>query len=112
MHIITDTDSARLIAVGTLKEYWPNGYPVITDTNGNDCAYPTSFSTMYEVAEIPDGVEPEKYCYTEADGFYANPNWIEPNKYGISDELVEQIKNDAIAEVEEAVINGTDTETA
>lgn len=34
------------------------------------------------------------------------------NAYGISNELLEKIKDDTIAEVEEAVINGTDTETA
>lgn len=33
---------------------------------------------MYEVAEIPEGVEVEKYCYTEANGFYENPNYVEP----------------------------------
>lgn len=30
------------------------------------------------------------------------------NKYGITDELLEQIKNDTVTEIEEAVINGTD----
>lgn len=110
MHIITDTESSRLIAVGTLKEYWPNGYPIITDANGNDTAYPTNFTTMYEVYSIPDGVEPEKYCYTPEAGFYENPNYTEPsgNQYGISDELLQQIKDDTIAEVEGAVLNGTD----
>lgn len=107
MHIITDNESNRLLAVGVLKEYWPNGYPVITDEYGNNCAYPTDSTSVYEV-EVPEGVKREKNCYTPEKGFYENPNWAEPNPYGISDELVAQIKNDTIAEIEEAVINGTD----
>ena len=113
MTIITDTASSRVLAVGTFKEYWPNGYPIITDENGNDIAYPTDFTTMYEDVEVPEGVEVEKYCYTPESGFYENPDYVEPgNPYSIPDELLEQIKNDAIIEVEEAVTNGTDTETA
>ena len=30
----------------------------------------------------------------------------EPNPYGVPDDIVEQIKNDAITEVEEAVLSG------
>ena len=108
MTIITDKESSRVIAIGTFKEYWPNGYPIITDENGYDIAYPTDFTTMYSVDEVPAEVEPEKYCYTPADGFYPNPNYQEPNEYGIPDELVTRIKNDAVTEIEEAVLNGTD----
>ena len=61
-----------------------------------------------EVDSVPKEVEIGKYCYTPEDGFYVNPNYKEPNPYGIPDYLVEQIKNDAITEVEEAVTNGTD----
>ncbi|WP_207708624.1 hypothetical protein [Emergencia sp. 1XD21-10] len=49
---------------------------------------------------------PSKHCYTETEGFYKNPDYVEPNPYGIPDELVEQIKNDTIAQVQEGVING------
>lgn len=108
MYIITDTDSARLIAMGTFKEYWPNGYPIITDASGNDCAYPTNFTTMHEVEDIPEDVVPEKYCYTPEDGFCKNLDYVEPNPYGIPEELVDRIKNDAISEVEQEVTNGTD----
>lgn len=108
MHIITDTETARLIAVGTFKEYWDNGYPIITDKDGNDCAYPSDFTTMHEVSSLPEGVIPDAYCYTSEEGFYKNPDYVEPNPYGLPDEILSQIKDDAIAEVEEAVLNGTD----
>lgn len=108
MRIITDTETSILIAIGTFKEYWDNGYPIITDSNGNDCAYPTNDTTMHEVDSVPDCVEPEKFCYSTDAGFYENPNYIEPKPYGIPDDLVEKIKNDAISEVEQEVTNGTD----
>ena len=80
MRIITDTETSILIAIGTFKEYWDNGYPIITDSNGNDCAYPTNDTTMYEVDSVPDGVEPGKYCYTSERGFFENPNYVEPSE--------------------------------
>ena len=33
-----------------------------------------------EVTDIPEEVEPHKYCYTENDGFYLNPDYVEPAK--------------------------------
>jgi hypothetical protein len=33
-----------------------------------------------EVDVIPPEIEPYKYCYTEQDGFYLNPNWREQHK--------------------------------
>ena len=77
-NVISNIENNELIAIGILKEYWSNGYPVIIDMNGQECAYPTNFTTMYEVEKIPENIEPYKYCYTEADGFYENPNWIDP----------------------------------
>lgn len=59
-----------------------------------------------EIPDLPEYVEPEKYCYTEADGFYPNPNYEEPNPYGISDDLLKQIKEDTITEVQEGAKNG------
>ena len=33
---------------------------------------------LYEVESLPDDFEPNKYCYTETEGFYLNPNYEEP----------------------------------
>lgn len=90
-----------VLSAGELT-YWDNGYPII-----GGIAYAFEDILMVEV-DVPDDFEPLRYCYTENDGFYRNPKVKDPNPYGIPDELVEQIKNDAITEVEEAVINGTD----
>lgn len=55
---------------------------------------PKTIGTVYEVDEIPDGVEPFKYCYEENKGFYKNPNWREPTeaeKYGVSEDVYNSI---------------------
>ena len=33
---------------------------------------------LYDVEVLPEGFEPNKYCYTETEGFYLNPNYEEP----------------------------------
>ena len=55
-----------------------------------------------EVDSVPDDVETGKHCYTEADGFYINPDWVEPdptNIYDIPDETYHAIINDLTSEV-------------
>lgn len=102
--IVTSKETNVIKRIGILKERWPNGYPVVSNADG-DTAYPTTFTALYEIDDIPAEVEVGKYCYTPELGFYENPNYVEPDPYGIPKELVERIKNDAIAEVEEAVVN-------
>lgn len=104
MKVITSTESAEVITIGTLKEYWDNGYPIITDMNGIDCAYPTGLTVMHDVGSIPEEVAPFKYCYTEADGFYKNPNYEEPNNdYGIPNDLYDTIRNEAVEQIQSEV---------
>lgn len=87
-------------------EYDERNFPKFT-VDGMDFCYAVPPHEVFKVAEVPAEVKPIEYCYSEESGFYKNPNYIEPSGYGIPEELVEQIKTDAIAEVEEAVIDGT-----
>lgn len=32
---------------------------------------------LHEVESLPEDFKPRKYCYTEEDGFYENPKWVE-----------------------------------
>ena len=91
-----------ILSVGEM-EYWDNGYPIV-----GGIAYDPEDILLFDVEEVPFDYNAYKYCYSEDAGFYKNPKYVEPNPYGIPDELVERIKNDAITEVEEAVLNGTD----
>ena len=42
---------------------------------------------------------PIKYCYTPDQGFYLNPDWEEPNQYGISNAQLLQIQANYTAEL-------------
>lgn len=33
---------------------------------------------VYEVENVPNDVDSGKYCYNETDGFYPNPDYVEP----------------------------------
>lgn len=110
MKIVANKGTFEVIAIGTFKEYWDNGYPIITDLNGMDCAYPLDFYNFFDIDSIPEDYIPGKYCYTEEKGFYLNPDYVEPdptNTFGIPDDLYHSIKEQAIAEVQKGVSNGT-----
>ena len=101
MFIITvkEDNSNRLMMMGEILDYMSNGYPRLVNEN---VAFPTDMVNVHEVSEIPAEVIPEKYCYTEAEGFYINPNYVEPdatNTYGIPDETYHAIINDLTSEV-------------
>ena len=44
---------------------------------------------------IPKEVQPYKYCYTEQDGFYLNPNWVEPPKP--TEQIVSELQSENAA---------------
>lgn len=97
MYLITvkEDNSNKILMMGEALDYMSNGYPRLVNEN---VAFPDWMVNVHEVSEVPSEVIPEKYCYTEADGFYINPNWIEPNPdntyEGVSDEVFEQILSD------------------
>ena len=99
MYLITIKDDNRLMMMGEALDYMSNGYPRLVDEN---VAFPTEMVNVHEVSEVPSEVIPEKYCYTVEQGFYLNPDYVEPdltNIYGISDETYHAIINDITSEV-------------
>lgn len=99
MFIITSKETNEIIDVCNAVNYMPNGYPINIEKN---VAYPTVIFNEHYVESVPSEVESVKYCYTEADGFYLNPDWVEPdatNTYGIPDETYHAIINDLTTEV-------------
>ena len=98
MYIITDKENNVLVNYGESVSYWDNGYP----TFNGILAYPTIIFNLYEVDIVPKEVEVNKYCYTAEQGFYLNPNYVEPdptNIYNIPDETYHAIINDLTSEV-------------
>ena len=60
---------------------------------------------LHEVESMPADFEANKYCYTEAEGFYINPEWIEPNPYGIDDTTYNNIIDDYTSSITTEVAN-------
>lgn len=102
MFLILHKETNVVEGYGSNLDYMSNGYPRLVDIN---TAWPVEAVNVAEVGYIPEDMRVHKYCFTPENGFYTNPEWSEPNEYGITDELLRKIKDDAIAEVEEAVIN-------
>lgn len=98
MYVITKKENHEIYGFDERLEYWSNGYPVLMPQN---MAYVASSVYVNEVDSIPDYVKPAQHCYTEADGFYENPDYIPPseNPYGISDKLLRRIQEDTAAQV-------------
>lgn len=76
MYIITSKNNKILVISSTL-EYLSNGNALVK--NGTLAIAKYLIGNIYEKVEtdIPTEVIPNKYCYTEAEGFYIDPNWIE-----------------------------------
>lgn len=104
MYLIINKETRIVEAYGEKLDYMSNGYPRLVDIN---TAWPRSMVVVENVAGVPEDMQPQKYCY-DSELFYLNPSWEEPNDYGIPEELLKQIKDDTIAEVEGAVLNGID----
>lgn len=66
-------DNNILIYVSDVCETVENGFFV-----GNNTVFNPAGLHVEEVDTVPDGVIPQKYCYTAADGFVENPNYVDP----------------------------------
>ena len=73
MFILTD-EKNKVLVMGNIVEY-VESYPHFVEQN---TIYQIDGAVVHEVETVPDGVEPEKYCYTVEQGFYLNPDWKEP----------------------------------
>ena len=99
MYLITVKDDNRIMMMGEALDYMSNGYPRLVNEN---VAFVKEDVNVHEVAEVPSEVIPEKYCYTAEQGFYLNPDWVEPdptNTYGVPDDVYHAIIDDYTAEL-------------
>lgn len=86
-YIITDKDNV-IQAIANEVEVKEDRYLLVEERMEMFKDYPTQdiegnvthdYQTLHQV-QVPANVEAQKYCYTENDGFYANPNYVEPPK--------------------------------
>ena len=73
MDILVDGNNI-LITKGTITTDPETGYFYVQEEN---CNYLDNLLLIEDI-EIPEGVTPQKYCYTAKDGFYLNPDYVEP----------------------------------
>lgn len=108
MYILTNSNNV-IIQKGTTLEIQEDRY--IIDNVGVFKEYKTQDAeghittdiiSSFEVT-IPEGVEEQKYCYTENDGFYKNPNYIAPPQP--IEEHLEDIEA-ALCELAELIVGG------
>ena len=106
MFIITKKEDNEILMMGMELDYMENGYPRLVDY---DVAFYPEYIDVHEVSEVVEGVEIHKYCYTEEDGFYPNPNYVEPNNsYGLPNDLYDTIRDEAVAQIEREVSGDAD----
>lgn len=75
-YILTAKDDHRIMHISDDLGYQSNGNYLIY---GGELAVPPILADMAEVETVPDGVEPEKWCYAEGE-FAENPNYVEPTE--------------------------------
>ena len=102
--IITDKLHYKdaIIMKGNSIEPFDEKNTLLNDLYGNRIIFSNDTINAYFVEDIPEYISERKYCYTPEQGFYENPNYIEPdatNTYGISDEVYHQIIDDYTAEI-------------
>lgn len=94
MKVITRKEDNVISAISNTAE--DTGEPtrnIILDNSAIAYA-PNEKPNIYDVEEIPEGVEVEKYCYTEADGFTLNPNYQPPEPS--TDERLDVLETDSV----------------
>ena len=81
MQILTNNNVAFAKGETIEKGRWENDPSMDTYRikNGDNYQYAVIADFgLHEVEPVPDDFEPNKYCYTEEQGFYLNPDWKEP----------------------------------
>lgn len=108
MFIITDKDNVIMHISATKNIQEGTGYLLV---DNDTLAIPTQlYKEVYEIETIPENIEPQKYCYTEEQGFYKNADYVEPPK-SAEQRLAEleqtAIDNElALAELAEIILGG------
>lgn len=86
-YILTDKDNVINYIANNIEEK-EDRYLLVEEKLEVFKDYPTqdmegnithNYITLYNL-QVPENVEEQKYCYNTIDGFYENPNYIEPPK--------------------------------
>lgn len=101
MFIITDNNN-KIMHISETIGYQNNGNVLIN--NDSQAIAKNLVKGVFEVENISEGIETDKYCYTEEKGFYENVDYTEPfNEKVEIEQLKEQITELQLAMVEREV---------
>ena len=75
MKYILTGEKNEIICISDTLEYQSNGNPLVHNRTLAIAEYLVKHT--YSNVEVPEGIEESKYCYTEEQGFYKNPDWKE-----------------------------------
>ena len=75
MKYVITGENDIIIHISDTLEYQSNGNPLVD--NGQLAIAEYIVKEIYKVENVPEEVEESKYCYTDKQGFYKNPNWKE-----------------------------------
>ena len=105
MYVIIDKNDNVILGVGNRLDYAKNGYPMLVETNTQ---YVAEHVLVREIEIVPDDVNTIKYCYSDEDGLYPNPlvQETETNPWNLPQQIIDEIKEEAIAEVQKGATNG------
>lgn len=99
MYILTNNKN-EIIAISEICERIEE-YRNIKLDDHNIAYAPDEIINVYEVDTVDEGMCEQKYCYTEADGFYVNESYVEPvDEKAEMEQLKEQVTELQLAMVE------------
>lgn len=79
MFVLTNKNN-EIIEISNTYELDEEHRNIIVDDNRAIAYAPDEVINVFEIEEIPEGVEIAKWCYTEEKGFYVNENYVEPEE--------------------------------
>lgn len=99
MQILTNNKAVFISGETIEKGRWENdpSRETYRIKNGDNYQYAVIADFgLYDVEVLPEDFEPNKYCYTETEGFYLNPNYeepVSPEEQSVIDGLLSEVSN-------------------
>ena len=71
---------------------------------GDGMKYDAERFHAYEIGVMPGDYSVGRYVYMGGRGFVRNPEYVEPNKWNLPNEVIEEIKNEGLREIQQEVV--------
>lgn len=68
---------------------------------GDGMKYDAERFHAYEIGDMPGDYSVGRYLYMEGRGFVRNPEYVEPNRWNLPEDIVNEIKNEGMREIQQ-----------